>query len=339
MKNVIVTGGCGYIGSHTIIELIKCGYNPIIIDDFSNSDKKIYDKICEITNHDIYLIEKSLDSVFILPELSNNMVIDGIIHFAAYKSVNESIKDPIKYYDNNIKSTINVLKMMEYYDIKNLIFSSSCTVYGEPDVIPVTETSEIKNPTSPYGATKQMCERIIDDFHNSSDYYNVVKLRYFNPIGAHPSGLIGEIPNGIPNNLVPYLTQTAIGKRDVLKIYGNDYDTEDGTCIRDFIHVCDLANAHVSSLNYIEDKRNKNFVFNVGTGLGTSVLELIQMFEDVNDIKLNWVFDKRREGDIVKIWANTDLITNTLNWKPIFSVKDGLKHSWEWEKNIPNIII
>lgn len=332
MKNVIVTGGCGYIGSHTVVELINNGYNPIIIDNFSNSNRKIYDRICKITNREIPLIEKSIDKYFIIPEI-DDLIIEGIIHFAAYKSVNESISNPINYYHNNINSTLNVLRMMEYYNIKNLIFSSSCTVYGEPDTIPVSEDSEIKKPTSPYGATKQICEKIIDDFYESTSYYNVIKLRYFNPIGAHPSGLIGEIPNGIPNNLLPYITQTANGERDVLKIYGNNYDTPDGTCIRDFIHVCDLANAHVSSLKHLENKKHKNKTFNVGTGVGTSVLELIELFESVNNLKLNWKFEGRRSGDIVKIWANTNLINNVLDWKPKYSVSDALKHSWEWEKN------
>lgn len=329
---IIVTGGAGFIGSHTVVELINAGYEPVIMDDFSNSKRWILDRLETITNQKITCLEvdcKDYDAMH--AQLSNIGKIQGLIHFAAYKSVSESVAQPLKYYENNVMSLINVLKLIKSFEIPHFVFSSSCTVYGQSDVLPVIETAEIKKAASPYGYTKQVGEQLIGDELSSG----AVILRYFNPIGAHPSGLIGELPNGTPENLVPYITQTAAGIREKLMVYGSDYNTPDGTCIRDYIHVVDLAKAHVKSLEYLKDK-DVIAVFNVGTGKGNSVLEMITTFEEVNDLKLNYEITGRRPGDIEQIYSDTTKVNQELGWKAIYGIQESLRDAWNWQKGLEN---
>lgn len=337
-KYILVTGGAGYIGSHTVVELYKSGYTPIIVDDFRNSNVSIIEGLEQITNENIVYREidicdyEEFENVFI--EFS----FVGAIHFAAYKAVGESVQFPLKYYKNNLLGLINCLELAEKYHVHNVVFSSSCTVYGEPKgVKTVTENSAVQPPNSPYGNTKQIGEEIIDDLIKSGSELKILKLRYFNPIGAHLTGLIGELPNGKPNNLLPFVTQTAIGKLKELTVFGNDYNTADGTCIRDYIHVCDLADAHVKSLSWLE-KQEDNYTdaINIGTGKGTSVLEIIHTFEEVSDIKLNWKFGERRDGDVEEIYANVDKSAKLLNWQPTKTVKEAIIDAWNWELKLNN---
>ena len=327
-KKILVTGGAGYIGSHTVVELYLAGYIPIIVDNLCNSSKRNLDGINKILNAKIlwYNIDctdyKKMKEIFI-----NHPDIYGCIHFAAYKSVAESIEKPKKYYKNNIGSLEILLKCIDEYDFKNIIFSSSCTVYGMPDMLPVDEKAPFKKAESPYGETKQICEDIIKD--NSC---NSVSLRYFNPIGSHDSGLIGDCSSDNASNLVPIVTEVASGIREKLVVNGNDYNTHDGTCIRDYIHVQDLALAHVSALDHLLDTEGKH-IFNVGTGNGLSVLDVINSFEQVNDVKVNYVIGARRKGDIEKIYSNGNLIKNVLGWKPIKSIKEALISSWKWQNS------
>lgn len=335
MKNILVTGGAGFIGSHTVVEIVKAGYNPIIIDDFRNSERFVLDRLKTITGMDLKVydldcgVEENLEKVF-----SEN-TIDGIIHFAAYKAVGESVEKPLEYYKNNVGSLVALLKVCERKNINNLVFSSSCTVYGEPDSGIVSEDLEISKPMSPYGHTKIICEEILQNtFKSPNSNLSAVILRYFNPIGAHESGLIGELPIGNPNNLVPFITQSAIGKRGPLKVFGSDYSTNDGTCIRDYIHVSDLAVAHVKSLEMLFAGDRQLEILNVGTGDGVSVLEIIQKFEKTNNIKLNWEFADRRPGDVEKVYADASKVKKSLNWSCQYSVEDALLHAWNWEKNL-----
>lgn len=337
-KKILVTGGAGYIGSHTIIELVNAGFEPIIVDDFRNSKPFILDVLEDLTNKAIkfYNVDCN-DEVGMGKVFKENRDLYGVIHFAAYKAVNESVNHPLMYYKNNVGSLVTLLDLMEKYSIKNLVFSSSCTVYGEPDSPVVTEDTEIQQAASPYGDTKIVCEKIIDYTVDASKNLQVVKLRYFNPIGAHPSAKLGELPQGIPNNLLPYLTQTVNGIREVLTINGDDYEnTVDGTCVRDYIHVVDLAKAHVKSLEWL-DKHSQPIVevFNLGTGNGSSILEVINTFEEVNGEKVNYAIGPRREGDVEQIFANASKAKKVLGWECKFTLADSLKHSWEWEKNIP----
>ena len=331
---VLVTGGAGFIGSHTVVALIENGFNPIIVDDFRNSEKFIIarlEKICKekLVTYDIDCSDYELMEAVFLKEKPQ-----GVIHFAADKSVNESVKDPLKYYHNNIGSLITILKLISNYPVKSFVFSSSCTVYGEPDSILVTETSAIKPAFSPYGYTKQVCEKLLNDFHHSNKGYSIVLLRYFNPIGAHPSGLIGELPIGTPNNLVPYITQTAAGIREKITVFGDTYDTPDGTCIRDYIHVCDLAESHVLALNYA-DKHLENLVtLNVGTGQGNSVLDVVKTFEKVNELSLNYESGPKRAGDAPAVYADNSKIKNVLEWQPKFNLEDALAHAWQWQQTL-----
>jgi len=334
---ILVTGGTGYIGSHTCVELINSGYEPIIVDDFSNSERFVVERIQKITDNSIKLIEGNCANENWLLNKLRNVDIIGFIHFAAFKAVGESSAEPLKYYENNINSTLAVLKVMKQLEIRNLVFSSSCTVYGQPDKLPVTEESPIKPAESPYGRTKQMCEDIISDFKTAGNDIKALSLRYFNPIGAHPSGLIGELPLGVPNNLVPFITQTAAGLRDQLTIFGNDYDTPDGTCIRDYIHVVDLAKAHVAAIDYLIDSNNPLYDFiNIGTGEGHSVKEVIETFEKVNGVDLNYSIGERRPGDVVKVFADVSKANSLLNWKANLALSDGLKDSWNWQKSLNN---
>lgn len=335
-KKIAITGGAGYIGAHTAVQLMEAGFEIVIIDNLSRSDTTLLNGIEAITGRPVsfYQIDctnlEQLDTVF-----SENSV-DGVIHFAAYKAVGESVAKPLDYYENNILSLTTLLRVMQKHKVKKLIFSSSCTVYGEPEAVPVTEQSPIKPANSPYGATKQMCERILQDVQPQG--LSIISLRYFNPIGAHPSGLIGELPLGTPNNLVPFITQAASGIRSAITIFGDNYNTPDGTCVRDYIHVTDLADAHVSALHYLSTPEGCNSIhfFNVGTGEGHSVKELIQQFQEVNDLTLSVVVGPRRPGDVEKIFADPRLAFDCLQWKPRFTLKDSLKHAWQWEKKIRN---
>jgi UDP-glucose 4-epimerase len=338
-KKVLVTGGTGYIGSHTAVELIIGGFEVVIIDNLYNSDITVLDGIRAITgikpkfyDYDLCNTAK-LDEVF-----TAEGKIDAIIHFAAYKAVGESVKKPLEYYRNNLTSLINLLEMMERHNTASMVFSSSCTVYGQPDLLPVTESSPVREAASPYGYTKQAGEIIIRDTMAAKPGQKAISLRYFNPIGAHPTAHIGELPRGVPENLVPYITQTAIGLRDELKVFGNDYDTPDGSCIRDYLHVVDLAKAHVTALRrLLEGENRKNYeVFNLGTGRGVSVLEAIAAFERATGVKLNYKITERRAGDIEKIWADASLANSELKWKTEITLDEAMETAWRWERKIRN---
>lgn len=334
MKKVLVTGGAGYIGSHTVVELCHAGYVPIILDDFSNTDERILSGLQTILGEAPTVIRGNCCDLETLDAVFTQHRMDAVIHFAAYKAVGESTEQPLKYYDNNINSLLQVLKSMAKYHVRDLVFSSSCTVYGQPDALPVSESTPLLPASSPYGQTKQMCEIIIRDFTLANPSNRSAMLRYFNPIGAHVSGLIGELPFGTPNNLVPYITQTAAGIRNKLTIFGNDYNTPDGTCIRDFIHVSDLARAHVAALNWLSTQDQASETFNLGQGQGNSVLELVRTFEEVSGQSLPFTIGPRRAGDIEQIWAKVDKATSVLNWRCAMSTKDALRDAWRWQQNI-----
>lgn len=337
-QTILVTGGTGFIGSHTTVELQQAGYNVVIVDNLSNSKIEVLDGIEKITGvrpafEQVDLREKdAVEAVFAkYPE------IEGVIHFAASKAVGESVEKPLLYYRNNIVSLINILELMPKYNVKGIIFSSSCTVYGQPseENLPVTEEAPIQKALSPYGNTKQINEEIINDYIHSGASIKSIILRYFNPIGAHPSAYIGELPNGVPMNLIPFVTQTAIGVRKELKIFGNDYNTPDGTCIRDYIYVVDLAKAHVAAMARVLDKETEPIeVFNIGTGKGVSTLEVVEGFEKATGVKLNWSFAPRREGDIEKVWGNVDKANKVLGWKAETPLEDVLASAWKWQKKL-----
>lgn len=336
MNKILVTGGCGYIGAHTIVDLIENGFDPICIDNNSRSTTALLSGIQEITGVKVknYKVDLSnFDESHAVFE--ENADINGIIHFAAYKAVGESVAEPLMYFENNLFSLINILKCAVEFRVPHFIFSSSCTVYGSPDTIPVTETSETKIAASPYGATKQMGEEIIKNITKTSNLKSML-LRYFNPVGAHPSALIGELPLGKPQNLVPAITQAAIGKIEGLTVHGNDYPTRDGSCIRDYIHVCDIAHAHTLALKYlIENKSGQHCeVLNLGTGTGVSVLEAIRAFEKVSGKKLNYKIGPRRSGDVIAIYADNILAKEKLNWYPKYSIDEMMGTAWKWELKI-----
>ncbi len=347
-KQILVTGGIGYIGSHTVVELQKAEFDVVIIDNLSNSKIEVLDRMKEITG---------IKPKFELIDLTDNLAvndffekyknIDAVIHFAALKSVGESVEKPLAYYKNNILGLVNLLEAMLLHEKSNpacagrLVFSSSCSVYGEPDKFPVKENSPIKKAESPYGNTKKIAEEIIIDTANANKgKFEAISLRYFNPIGAHESGLIGELPLGIPANLVPYVTQTAIGLREQIMVYGNDYETADGTGVRDYIHIVDLAKAHIAAVKLMIEKKNKSNIeiFNLGTGKGTSVLEIISTFESVNKIKLNYKIVGRRPGDVAKVWADTRRANEELCWRAEKTLEDALSSAWKWEKNYRGVI-
>ena len=330
---IIVTGGAGFIGSHTVVDLLENGFEPIIVDDFRNSKPFILDNLKKILNRDFKSYDIDCGDVDKLSVVFKKEKPDGIIHFAADKAVNESVNNPLKYYHNNITTLVNILKVVEQYPIKSFVFSSSCTVYGIPKNVPVSEKSPIQPAFSPYGFTKQVGEQLLKDFALTNPKTAISLLRYFNPIGAHPSGLIGELPLGVPNNLIPFITQTAIGIRKSLTVNGNDYETPDGTCIRDYIHVVDLASAHVLALKNSK-KQNEPLVVNIGTGKGSSVLEVINSFEKVNGVKLNYSIGPRRDGDAPSVYADNSLVKKMLGWKNKYNLDDALKHAWQWEKNL-----
>jgi UDP-glucose 4-epimerase len=335
---ILVTGGIGYIGAHTVVELQNNGYEVVIIDNLSNSNIRILDQIKTITGKKPDFAKLDLrDKAAIADFLKVYTAIAGVIHFAASKSVSESVQNPLLYYDNNLSPLVNLLIALEDSPV-NFVFSSSCTVYGEPDNLPVTEQARIKKAESPYGNTKQIGEEILKETANAGTHLKVIALRYFNPVGAHQSALIGELPNGVPQNLVPFITQTAIGKRDVLTVFGNDFDTPDGSCIRDFIHVADLARAHVAAIKRMEAKQMDGAyeVFNVGTGKGHSVMELINFFEKITAKKLNYRIGPPRDGDIVKIWGDVTKAEKALNWKAEHDLDTMLTSAWAWENYIHN---
>ena len=336
-KKIIVTGGMGYIGSHTVVELFESGYIPVVIDNFSNSSRQVPDALSKITGTKIQLYEGDCtDKKFLKGVFNIEGKVEGVIHFAAFKAVGESVAEPLKYYRNNIASTVSLLEAMAEVKCPQIIFSSSATVYGQPDCLPVTEQTPKKQAESPYGNCKQVCEEILEDVVKSRNPVKAICLRYFNPIGAHPSSLIGELPFGVPNNLVPFITQTAAGIRETLTVFGNDYNTNDGTCIRDYIHVVDLAKAHVKALNYLENISDAGFfdIFNIGTGKGYSVLEVIRAFEKASGKKLNYKIGSRRKGDIEAIYANADKAERVLGWKAISSMEDALRDAWNWQKRL-----
>ncbi len=334
-SKILVTGGAGYIGSHTVVELLEKNFNVIIIDNLSNSRIESLDGIKAISGKQVEFEEFDLcDKNSLKDFFLNNRDISAIIHFAASKAVGESVENPLKYYQNNLGSLMNILENMEEFSVPNLVFSSSCTVYGQAKKLPVTEDTPILPAASPYGNTKQIAEEIIKDTSIASTFIKAIALRYFNPIGAHPSALIGELPLGTPENLVPYITQTGIGIRDFLRVFGDDYDTPDGSAIRDYLHVVDLAKAHVVAIERLLDKRNKEDfeVFNLGTGNGISVFEMIKSFERVSGLKLKYDILDRRQGDIEKIWADTSLANNELGWRTLSSLDEAMETAWEWEK-------
>jgi UDP-glucose 4-epimerase len=334
-KTILVTGGTGFIGSHTTVELQEAGYDVVIVDNLSNSKIEVLDGIEKITGvrpafEQVDCCDMSaLEGVF-----SKYPGIQGIIHFAASKAVGESVEKPLLYYRNNINSLVNLLELMPKYDVKGIIFSSSCTVYGQPSAenLPVTEEAPIQKALSPYGNTKQINEEIIQDYIHSGAKIKSVILRYFNPIGAHPTALIGELPLGVPMNLIPFVTQTAIGIRKELKVFGNDYNTPDGTCIRDYIYVVDLAKAHVAAMTRVlEEDTDPVEIFNIGTGRGLSTLEVVEGFEKATGVKLNWTYAPRREGDIEKVWGNVDKANKVLGWKADTPIEDVLASAWKWQ--------
>jgi UDP-glucose 4-epimerase len=343
---VLVTGGAGYIGSHTVVALHEAGFSPLIVDNFANSNPSALDGIAEIVGEPVPFVKADCGDFAAMMKLfkeqaSSGQPIGGVIHFAAYKAVGESVEKPLDYFENNIGSTANLLRVMEANGVGNLVFSSSCTVYGEPDAIPVDESAPIKVAESPYGYTKQACERLITDVAKARPEMAVALLRYFNPIGAHPTAAIGELPLGRPNNLIPFLTQATAGKREPLTVFGNDYPTADGTCIRDYIHVVDLADAHVAAMNWLlqatrTENRNMPLLeaFNLGTGTGSSVKEVLDTFEAVNDIAVPFQFGPRRPGDVVAIYAEADKARDMLGWTAERSLGDALRDAWNWEKKL-----
>lgn len=333
MATILVTGGCGFIGSHTIVDLLENGYNVISIDDNSRSTDIAIVGIEKITGKKIknYAVDlKNFDETRAVFQENEN--ITGIIHFAAYKAVGESVEQPISYYENNLFGLINLLKCVTEFNVPHFVFSSSCTVYGNPDAIPVTEKSPTKDAESPYGATKQMGERIIKDFTQVQPTSSIL-LRYFNPVGAHPTNHLGELPLGKPMNLVPVITQTAIGKLPKMYVHGTDYETRDGSCVRDYIHVCDIAHAHTLAIEYLVQQKNKTRcdIFNLGTGDGVTVLEAIEMFEKVSGVQLNYEKGPRRSGDVVAIYANNELAVNELGWKIQYNLEAMMSTAWNWE--------
>lgn len=332
---VLVSGGAGFIGSHVTVELVNAGYEVIVADNFSNCDMTNYHGVCQILGREIPLVRMDFCDTEAVRDLFENNKIDAVIHFAAFKAVGESVAEPLKYYSNNLSSFINILESARTKGC-NVLFSSSATVYGEADKKPVTEDTPRQSATSPYGNTKQICEDILRDSVKAYSGIKGIALRYFNPIGAHPSALIGELPRGVPNNLVPFITQTAIGKRECLSVFGGDYPTPDGTCLRDYIDIVDLAKAHVCAVDrMIDGKMEKEYeIFNIGTGRPLSVLELINSFERVNGVKLNWKMAPRRAGDVVAIWADPSLAEAKLGWKATRSIDQTLSAAWAWEKHL-----
>lgn len=330
MKNIFVTGCSGYIGSHTCVELLENGYNVIGLDNFSNSKPVVLDKIFEITGKKIKFYEGNMLDKDILNKIFSENTIDAVIDFAAFKSVGDSTKKPIEYYINNVSSVLTLLDVMKEYNVKNLIFSSSATVYGESKIMPITEECKIGNTTNPYGTSKLYVEGILQDLYTSDNSWNICIFRYFNPVGAHKSSLIGEDPTGIPANLMPFISKVAIGEIDCLNVFGNDYDTEDGTGVRDYIHIMDLAKAHINGLKKLENDKKGMHIYNLGTGKGVSVLEMINTFEKVNNVKINYKITERRPGDIAVCYADPTKAFKELNWKAIYNLEDMCRDAYNY---------
>ncbi|MGL4347127.1 MAG: UDP-glucose 4-epimerase GalE [Chitinophagaceae bacterium] len=335
MQTILVTGGCGYIGSHTIVDLIESGYDVISIDNLSRANPEVFKGIQKIIGNKIKNYKIDLCDLSATRRIFAKHKITGIIHFAAYKMVGESVEKPIEYYKNNLDSLINILACAKEFKIKNLVFSSSCSVYGNASVLPVTEDTICQKAESPYAACKQMGEIMIDTFCSCQPLRSIV-LRYFNPAGAHPSNFIGEVPVGKPQNLVPVITRVALGIVSKMAVFGNDYDTRDGSCIRDFIHICDLAHAHTLAIKYLVAHKAKQSyeIFNLGTGNGITVLETIASFEKVNGLKVNYKIAPRRSGDVIAVYANLDKAKTVLKWEPKYTVDDIMKTAWEWDKKM-----
>lgn len=335
-STVLVCGGAGYIGSHTSVELVNAGYDVVIVDNLSNSELSAVEGVRRITGVDVPFVEVDCCDRAAFRKVFEQYEFDSVIHFAASKAVGESVQKPMLYYRNNLTSLMNIIDLMREFGRSNIVFSSSCTVYGEPDKQPVTEQTPRKPATSPYGNTKQISEDMLRDSVAAYDGLKSIALRYFNPIGAHPSALIGELPRGVPQNLVPYITQTAAGLRECLSVFGDDYPTPDGSCIRDYIDVVDLAKAHVAAISrMVENKSEERYeIFNIGTGRGVSVLELVHKFEEVNHLKLNYKIAPRRAGDIVAIWADPTLANTVLGWKAERSLDETLAAAWNWERHV-----
>ncbi|HYX05926.1 MAG TPA: UDP-glucose 4-epimerase GalE [Bacteroidales bacterium] len=339
-KKILVTGGTGYIGSHTVVELIEEGFDVVVVDNLSNSNIEVLDGIERITGKRPAFEQFDLcDTKKVREFFGKYSSIEAIIHFAAFKAVGESVEKPLDYYQNNLMSLINLLESMRDFNVPGIVFSSSCTVYGQPDTLPVSEEAPIKKANSPYGNTKQISEEIIQDSIAAIESIKAISLRYFNPVGAHPSAEIGELPTGIPNNLVPFITQTAAGIREQIRVFGTDYNTPDGSAIRDYINVVDLAKAHVVAIRRLIEDRNKNRfeVFNLGTGNGVSVLEIINSFERTTGVKLNYTLTGRRAGDVEQVWADTAYANEELGWKAEKSLDETLLSAWKWEKKLRNI--
>jgi UDP-glucose 4-epimerase len=331
-KKILVTGGAGYIGAHSCLSLQQAGYEPIILDNLVRSDERLLNGLEKLTGKKPVFINADCADISALRHVFlDHGPVSGVMHFAALKSVGESVQRPLLYYQNNIQSLVILLTAMSEFSVRDIIFSSSCTVYGQPEVIPVSESAPLRAAESPYGATKQMCERILEDSYKTG--FRIISLRYFNPIGAHPSSLLGELPIGVPSNLVPYITQTAIGKRQELVVFGSDYNTPDGSCIRDYIHVLDIADAHVKAMTHL-GTIDQNFfdVFNLGTGKGVSVLELVNRFMKVSGVKLNYVLGPRRPGDVEKTFADPAKANKVMNWVAQRSIDEALKDAWNWER-------
>jgi UDP-glucose 4-epimerase len=330
---ILVTGGAGFIGSHTVVELHNAGFEPVIVDNLYNSNLNVLEGIKKITGREFPFYEIDCNDADKVRALFEKEKFDGVIHFAAYKAVGESVEKPLNYYENNLISLLVLLRTMKEFNVDKFVFSSSCTVYGQPEKLPVTESTPRLPANSPYGNTKAIAEDIIRDHVHSGPGIKAISLRYFNPIGAHETSLIGELPNGVPSNLVPFITQTAAGLRKSLTVFGNDYNTPDGTCIRDFIHVVDLAKAHVKALDLLESQTVTNYydVFNVGTGEGYTVLQLIDTFEEVNGVKLNYTIGPRREGDVEQIYAQSDKVNNVMKWRAEKTMADALRDAWNWQ--------
>ena len=335
-STVLVSGGAGFIGCHVTVELIQAGYNVIVADNMSNCDKTGFNGAQKITGRKIPFFKLDFCNRDAVEKLFQNNKIDAVIHFAAFKAVGESVQQPLMYYRNNLESFINIIDVARAHECRNILFSSSATVYGQPEVLPVTEETPRQEATSPYGNTKQICEDILRDSVKAYGGLRGIALRYFNPVGAHPSALIGELPRGVPNNLVPFITQTAIGKRECLTIFGDDYPTPDGTCLRDYIDIVDLAQAHVCAVRrMMEDKMEEPYeIFNIGTGKPVSVLELVNAFQTVNGIKLNYKIGPRRPGDVTAVWADPSKANVKLGWKAQRTLEETMKAAWNWEKHI-----
>lgn len=336
-KTVLVAGGAGYIGTHTAVELIRAGYDVVIADNLSNSDLSAVKGVEAIVGHPVPFVQVDCcDREAMRQQVFSRYAFDSVIHFAAYKAVGESVAEPLKYFRNNLDSLLTVMALMQEFEVPNLVFSSSATVYGQPEVLPATEQTPRQRANSPYGLTKQMSEDIIQDTVAAVLFFKAIALRYFNPIGAHPSALIGELPKGVPNNLVPFITQTAAGIRKELSVFGDDYDTPDGSCLRDYIDVVDLARAHVVAVDRMVEGRSADRfeIFNIGTGTPVSVLELVRLFEEVNGVPVPHRIAARRPGDVEKIWAATDKANNELGWRAERELGDTLRAAWAWEKHV-----